>query len=170
MINLRKIDKFWLSGGWDKIKDNLTLINGLGIKAILDLQFMEPTNDVRASIEFVRTAANKISLDYKAIIFRDDEFNTDLEAIFTEGDKYLTEMEEKYPKMKDAILVKCGAGISRSSAMLIYHLCNARRMSYVEALNFVRGKEENYYIEYGSSPNPVFVQFLKSKFKDSTYE
>ena len=106
-----------------------------------------------------------LGIEYNALAMYDSEFNNDLGAILDFGHEYLEQMEEKFPDKRDGILVKCAAGISRSPAMLINHLCISRRMSYVEALNYVRDKENNQEIEFGSSPNEFFAQYLREKYK-----
>lgn len=174
MFNLRKISKFWLSGGWQNFPYDVEELKANRIKAVLDLQFLPARKgsadwkDNLAKEKFLLDELGKQGIDHKLLPFADDEYNEDLEGTFIAGSKFLSEMEEKYPNKRDAILVKCAAGISRSASMLIYHLCNTQRMSYVEALNFVRDKE-SVYVEFGASPNHYFAKFLKKKFKDNTY-
>lgn len=117
---------------------------------------------------FIEDRMKEANIEYKIIEFQDSEFNDDLEAILTEGQEFLAKQEEKLID-KQGILVKCAAGISRSATMLIHHLCVSRRLSYLEALNYVRDKEKIAHLDFGASPNYIFVDYLKKKFKD-TYE
>lgn len=119
----------------------------------------------QATILYIKDELEANGIEYKAIRMYDGEFNLDLDGIYAEGQEFLTEMEEKYPGKKDGILIKCAAGISRSPSMLINHLCVSRRMSYLEALNYLREKEYRQAIEFGTSPNQFFAQMLKGKYK-----
>jgi len=176
ILNLRKIDKFWLSGGWQNVipEGDIAQLKANRIKAVLDLQFLpaernsQYEKDNLAAQKFLFDVLKKHGIEYAMLPIADDEYNDDLEGIFNAGHEFLSAMEEKYPDKRDAILVKCGAGVSRSASMLINHLCETRRMSYVEALNYVRDKE-SAYVEFGASPHPFFAKFLKGKFKDNTY-
>lgn len=137
------------------------------IRAILDLQML-PSDPIDTINIFMQEQAEKNNIKYTIIPFRDDEFNTDLDQVFTSGHTFLADMEQQFPAKKDTILVKCAAGISRSPSMLINHFCMSRRMSYVDALNYIR-ERERYTITFGSSPNPYFANYLKRRFPDATY-
>lgn len=163
MLNFRKIDKFYLSGGWNKLPENIDELKVNNVKAVLDLQFS--TIDSRATIKAIKELLEKNGIDYQAIDMYDSEFNISMEDIFFAGQEFLSQMETKYPAKREGILVKCAAGISRSPAMLINYFCNSRRMSYAEALNYLRKREEDQGIDFGSSPNQYFSQYLKEKYK-----
>lgn len=168
VLNFRKIDKFYLSGGWNNLPDNISLLRANRIKAVLDLQFTPDGGiyeNYSAAIAAIKAKLAEDNIEYRAIRMRDDEFNADFDGVLSEGTEFLTEMEEKYPEKRDGILVKCGAGISRSSTMLINHLCITRRMSYLEALAYLRKREEDQAIQFGSSPNQFFAEKLKKRFK-----
>lgn len=116
-------------------------------------------------IAFIEEELAKEGIDYKTIRFMDSsEIPQDLEGILTEGQEFLAQMEEKHSDKRHGILVKCAAGISRSPTMLIYHLGISRRMDFYEALNYVREKEQ-YQVDFGSSPNYLFMETLKKKLK-----
>src|SRR3989304_8008242 len=156
MLNLRQIDyKFYLSGGWQNVPKDLDELKYLGIKAILDLQFipwetMYDKNDTLSSIKFITDEAKEEDIHYEAILMRDDEHNVYLPDLLLQGYEFIASMEKVFSKRKDKILIKCGAGISRSPAMLINYLCIKNRWSYVEALNYIREKEE-YQVQFGTS-------------------
>lgn len=183
--NFRKVDnKFYLSGGWNNLPENIKILQFHNIKAVLDLQFL-PDNSVysvgsqEAMILHIKEELEKVGIDYKAIKLRDDEFNLNLEIDLAEGGMFLEQMEEKHKgeirkpakkviqmgKRPSGILVKCAAGISRSPTMLINYLCETRRMSYLEALNYVRKNEQDQGVYFGASPNHFFVEHLKKKYK-----
>lgn len=165
--NWRKIDKFYLSGGWNNLPENIKFLTYNRIIAVLDLQFFDDGyfNNTGAIIHAIKEELQNVGIDYLAIKMQDSELVWNLEEILNEGQEFLTAIEEKYPDKRDGILIKCAAGISRSPTMLINHLCISRRMSYLEALNYLRDKEDNQGIQFGSSPNYFFVNYLKKKFK-----
>lgn len=162
MLNFRKIDRFYLSGGWDNLPENINLLKLNKIKAVLDLQFISQKESETAS-RYIKEKLGDIQ--YYALAMYDSEFNNDLGAILDFGHECLEKLEEKFPNKNDGILVKCAAGISRSPAMLINHLCISRRMNYAEALNYLRDKESAQGIDFGSSPNEFFAQYLREKYK-----
>lgn len=169
LVNWRKIDKFYLSGGWNDVPENAKFLAYSRIKAVLDLQYFVDgfwsQKDRDRAVLFIREELAKYGIDYLAIDMYDSEHNLTFDDLLDQGTNFLTEMEEKYPEKRDGILVKCAAGISRSATQLINHLCISRRMSYVEALNYIREKEHRQGIEFGASPNYFFAEQLKKKFK-----
>lgn len=169
--NFRKVDnKFCLSGGWNNLPENVKFLQANNIKAVLDLQFLPDDSVYSASqqeamILYIRDELEKVGIRYKIVKMRDDEFNLDLEYAFTEGSLFLIDAEEDFADKGDKILVKCAAGISRSPSMLINYLCASRRISYLEALQYVRENEEKYGVWFGASPNMFFAEHLKNKYK-----
>lgn len=169
--NFRKVDnKFCLSGGWNNLPENVKFLQANNIKAVLDLQFLPDDSVYSASqqeamILYIKDELEKVGIDYKVIKLRDDEFNLNLEIDLAEGGLFLEKMEEKYTGKREFILVKCAAGISRSSTMLINYLCETRRMSYLEGLAYVRKNESKYGVWFGASPNMFFAEHLKNKYK-----
>ncbi len=169
--NFRKIDeKFYLSGGWSNLPQNIKFLQSKNVKAILDLQFLPEdvvwsANQQRGMIFYIKDELEKAEIEYKYIFMRDDELNNDFEDILIQGSTFLQQMEEKYPEKKEGILVKCAAGISRSPTLLINYLCESRRMNFYEGLNYVRKNEDRYGIGFGASPNYFFTEQLKKKYK-----
>jgi len=184
LINFRRIDRFYLSGGWNNLPENISLLRQNRIKAVLDLQFTPDAGmyaNYGPAIEAIKSKLAEDSIAYHAIRMTDDEFNLDFDGILNEGHEILTGWEEKFkpePRVQQSgkkkviqmsppiagILVKCGAGISRSPTMLINHLCITDRLSYLEALNYLRKKEYDQAVQFGSSPNYYFAEQLKRKY------
>ncbi len=166
LSNFRKIDKFYLSGGWTQVPKNLSFLSHYNIKAILDVQW-HPADweSMQSSREFISQQASTYEMQYIPLAMRDDEFNVNLDSALETGHEILKGWETQFPSKRDNILIKCAAGISRSPTMLIYHLCIERRMSYIEALTYIRAQESKNFTEFGSSPNPYFSQYLRNKFK-----
>lgn len=172
ILNLRQIDKFYLSGGWSaNILKDIEYLKTLNIKAILDLQMSQADIEFigQRPIEFILNSMKEHGIDYKAVPMSDDEFNINLGNTLFEGSQFLSAMEKKYPAKKDKILVKCGAGISRSPTQLINYLCQVRNSSYIDILSYIRMKEEYAGIGFGSSPNPIFADHLKKIYPDKVY-
>lgn len=173
MINLRSINKFYLSGGWSGIQKDIEYLKTLNIKAILDLQATPSdvdSSEMSGAINFIKETVKESGIDYLMLPMSDDEFNVDLGTVLYEGTKFLSEMEKKYPAKKEKILIKCGAGISRSPAQLINYLCQTRSMSFIDALSYVRMKEDLEGLGLGVGLNPIFYEHLKTMYPDKKYE
>ena len=162
VLNLRQIDKFALSGGWISLK--MKTLADLGFKAVLDLQFT-PDDDINPRIVEKVTDAG---MEYERILFYDAEYNVDLEGIFEEGYEILDAWDKKYQEKDDKLLIKCGAGISRSVAMLCNYYCISRRMSYQEAADYIRSKKNPYDISPQFGILYAFQKHLQTKFPDSS--
>jgi protein-tyrosine phosphatase len=166
MLNLRKVDnRFYLSGGWQDIFLDVQRLKLNKIGAVLDLQYTfvdEIDNTVPDALE-------KEGIEYKRINMYDGEYNQNIGKIFDEGAEWLAVAELKV-EPKKFILVKCGAGVSRSAAMLINYLCMARRLTYSEVLNNIKVTEENGKwlsgMMLGVSLDPSFDYELKKRYPD----
>ena len=163
MLNLRKIEnKFYLSGGWQNIEKDVAYLADNGFKAVIDVQFT-PDDDVNTNDILEKLADEGIA--YQSIWMYDSEYNQDLDGILDTSAQYLTEADEYFTNKKDKILVKCGAGVSRSAAILINYLCQSRRLEFLEALNYVRTQEQkNFDYMLGISLDPSFTFHLLKKY------
>ena len=168
MQNLRKINKFYLSGGWVHVPKDLKHLQTLNIKAILDLQFFPGDSQNKAYINYISEEAEKVGIEYRGMPMVDGD-NDNLSDIFGTGAETLEKWELQFPKKRDSILVKCAAGVSRSASMLINYLCARDNKSYVDVLHMIRNAEEQYAM-FGVSPSYEFVKYLKSKYPDTRYE
>lgn len=161
MLNARKIDKFYLSGGWENLPHDSQALVKHKIKAVLDLQFTPA--DMSGPIVMVETVLTDAGIEYQHIPMWDGNLGQDIEAIFSSATAILAAYEIRYPDPKDFLMVKCAAGISRSPSTLIAHYCETRRWNYREALDFIR-KREQYSAAWQADPNPVFSSLLKRKY------
>jgi protein-tyrosine phosphatase len=163
MLNIRKIDKFWLSGGWQDLDEDIKFLKENKFRAVLDLQFTYYDEVNTADIQEMLD-----TIEYKAIPMMDGDGNN-LREIFQEGYDFLIDADSFYTEKKDKILVKCGAGVSRSSAMLIAYFCESRRMSFREAKNYVRVQEDkDWNMQWHADPAPIFQFFLRNKYPESS--
>lgn len=168
MLNYRRINrKYCLSGGWSDIETDPDFLNDEGIAAVLDLQFT-PDDDKGMAL-FLKDELDVYGIKYYSFPFADSETYTpnQLKHLFKSFDAILTDLENNLLK-RQSILVKCGAGVSRSPAALLYHLCKQNDTSYVEELWNMREAEEGL-TEFGVSLNVAFHTYLKTTFPDETY-
>jgi hypothetical protein len=160
MLNFRCIgDRFALSGGWQDIEKDAKFLKDNNIFAVLDLQFTN--EDSSLGIASVTEAMSKNLINFHFIRMFDSEFNPDFEGILEEAFGVLSEWEKALDiQASDAakiigksqlvslgfsspkILVKCGAGNSRSVCVLIAYLCMSRRWSFEFAKNWVQDLED----------------------------
>jgi hypothetical protein len=168
LLNLRQIDrKFVISGGFTDLHKDVKYLVAIGVVAILDVG-LTADDDIDGMVQTIGDACFEEGIEYAHIPMRDDEFNWNLEGIWTTAAEILRKWEEKYPKRRQLILVKCATGVSRSASCLIYYLCEKNRWSYVEALNYVRDGEA-HKTEFGVSLNNYFHNTLKGMFPDNKY-
>jgi protein-tyrosine phosphatase len=169
LLNLRFIDKkFALSGGFTDLPKDIAYLSTLGVVAILDVG-MTPDDDYIAMGLYIENECAKEEIEYDYIPMRDDEFNDDIHEDWREAANILADWVKRYPNRRQFILIKCATGISRSASVLIYYLCREQRMSYIEALGYVRNAESGQ-TEFGVSLNNYFHNQLKGMFKDYTYD
>jgi len=166
MLNLRRVDKrFYLSGGWQDIFIDVLQLDRHKIRAVLDLQYTM----IDEIDNTVPEALKKEGIAYKRINMYDGEYNQNLGQILDEGAEWLSVMELKI-EPKAFILVKCGAGVSRSAAMLINYLCMSRRMTYDEASQGIHTIEENGRwlsgMILGVSLDPSFDYELRKRYPE----
>jgi protein-tyrosine phosphatase len=165
MLNIRKVDKkFFLSGGWQNIFLDIQQLKSFKISAVLDLQY----TTIDEIDDTVPIALTKEGIEYKRINMYDGEYNADLAKILDEGAEWLSVMELKVDE--NNILVKCGAGVSRSAAMLINYLCMSRRLTFHEVRNSIRTTEENGKwlsgMVLGISLDPSFTYELSKRYPE----
>lgn len=166
VLNLRKIEsKFYLSGGWQNIEKDVEYLADNGFKAVIDVQFT-PDDEVDTN-DILEMLADE-GIAYQSIWMYDSDYNQDLDGILNTSAEYLTEADEYFINKKDKILVKCGAGVSRSAAILINYLCQSRRLTFDEALNYVRNQEQkNFDYMLGVSLEPSFACRLRQKYPET---
>jgi len=171
MINFRPTDypKIYLSGGWENIANDPEFLFSQNIKAVLDLQYT--VNDAASLPMTVRDALSEWDIEYTYYPFEDTEnySASALEESLSNMSLVLNEWEEKYPRRNQHILIKCGAGVSRSPTAYLYYMCNRYGGSYLSRLWELRWEEEGW-TQFGSSPNVAFHSFLKKKFPDENYD
>lgn len=171
MLNARPIDKFYLSGGWQNVPLDAAMLKRENVRAVLDLQYT--SDDDPSAPLYVKGELAKVDIEYEFILMRDgdgDAAPQNLPFIFNWGAGILTGWNLRFTDPKDRILVKCGSGISRSSAMLIAAYGYMRQWSYQQSLTYIRNKEQNApSLFMQSSPNPVFADYLKKVFGYDEY-
>lgn len=129
-----------------------------GVKYVLDLQFT-PIDEYQTMTQEIKDVLEEqgIGYDYVALYDSSDPLIQHLPAIFAFGAGLLAGADSKFSDPKDHILVKCGAGVSRSPSMLIAYYGYARKWSYQESLTYIRNKEAGKPgLMLGSQPNPAF--------------
>lgn len=166
MRNLRKVEKnYYLSGGWQDIFLDVERLRVNKIVAVLDLQYtlIDEIDDT------IKDTMEREGINYKQVRMYDGEYNQNLSGILDETEEWLAVQELKISP-KENILVKCGAGVSRSAAVLINHLCIAKRLTYFEALNLVRNNEEHGRwlsgFEWPVSLDPSFQYELNKRYPE----
>lgn len=160
MLNARKIDKFFLSGGWQHLAKDTEKVAGTGFKGVLDLQFTPA--DEPGPVRAIEAALSTLGVEYHHIPMWDGPMGQNLEEIFSNAVEILTALEIRYPAPKEFILVKCAGGISRSPAVLAAYFCESRRWRYSEAIAYIRKRD--MWNSLAADPNPVFAAFLKRKY------
>jgi hypothetical protein len=164
MVNLRKIDKFWLSGGWDEsnLQANALDLKNLGFKAVIDMEYSPQWPHPRGLKEILQS----VGIEYENVQMHDwggykpEEFY----AIMDHTQEVLKSWDRKYNKPNQKILVKCAMGISRSSSVLINYLCYRYNKSFMEVWDYVRKMEEGAI--YPASPNSHFARMLDDRYPD----
>lgn len=157
MLNLRRIDKkFFLSGGWENPMEDVLILKNLGIGAVLDLQYTPDDHKFNKEAEQrIKAILEHNEIEYWITPMFDGE-QEHIEDIFTEGHDALFSWLGTLDS-KTRLLVKCGNGVSRSPAMLIYFYCQEMNMSYEAAYNLIY-KAGDIYID------SFFKDWLKVKF------
>lgn len=135
-------------------------------RAVLDLQFT-PTDYSKKSHNFIRDTLEEQSIEYLPVPMNDGE-NSNIESLFEVGYNQLADWDEKFTLRNEKILVKCGVGVSRSVAMLIYYYCVRDRLTYTEAKIRISAKDIDNYGGLPISIDMMLEIFLKSKFPDLT--
>jgi len=164
MLNFRQIDnKFSLSGGWVDVPSDIKWLKRCGFKGVLDLQFT--TFDYnRASVLTIKEACNEVGIEYQALPL-DDGPNDDIGTRFEVAYSTLLDWDTKFNNRNDKILVKCGAGVSRSVATLAYFFCRRDSRPYNEIKSLIQ--RTNYPYSYETMPISVdafFEKWLKERF------
>lgn len=167
MLNLRPIDeKFYLSGGWTDVPKNAKWLEFNHFRAILDLQFT-PSDFTSKSESFIFSILDELGIKYAAVLMSDDE-NNDLKRLFDKTSDILEEWDGLYKGRRDKILVKCGAGVSRSVAVLIDYYCKRDRLTYSEAKAII-SKVDRY--NYGGLPigiHPYLENYLRNTYPETS--
>ena len=168
MLNARPIDnKFWVSGGWENVERDIKWLKEHNIRAVLDLQY---TLDDNPNLPiFVKNRLADEGIEYHSILMWDGEWNYSVHAIFLEGENKLELWDTTFTGKKDRILVKCGAGISRSVSQYLNYICFRDKVSFADALaEFSRAeyKWASMYAEtnfWPGSPDWCFRSLLARK-------
>lgn len=166
MLNLRPIDKFILSGGWEYIYYDVQRLKNLGVVAVLDLQFTP--EDQGLAYAATTEACQDAGIAYKVVRMRDDEFNRDIENLFARTYNILDIWADEFPGEDQKILVKCGVGTSRSPAVLINYYCVANRWTFTEAKQYIEDAEADWS-QLGLALDPFFTYTLKNMYPDPSY-
>ena len=163
MYNLRQLNKYFLSGGWQYPDLDAQILKDYGIVAVLDLQYTEEDDPSLAAQ--IKEKVEAAGMEYRSIPFSDWAMYTEhqLHDILENAHKQLTWWEDQFPYDGQYILIKCAAGISRSGTVYLYHTCKRDGASFHEALAEARDAEYGL-TEFGISPNNVFWNFLATKF------
>jgi len=189
MLNFRLIGpRFCLSGGWQNLKKDIDFLLENNVFAVLDLQFTP--EDSSLMIGAVTDELEKNFIVYKSIRMFDSELNRDLDGILNEAFETLTTWEAALdkepvstdkPKLggvgnnKPRLLVKCGAGVSRSVCVLTAYLCTSRRWSFDFARNWITDNEddflgishaESHFFGAGIGMDPFFTDKLRKLFPE----
>jgi protein-tyrosine phosphatase len=165
MLNFRQIDKnFCLSGGWQDLDSDLENLHQAGIRFIIDVG-LTPADEYATMVAYTQERAEAIGIEYVCFPMYDDEFNDDVEYSWDLIADIIAGAEKTLSR-KEKILIKCGAGVSRSVSTFIYFLCQNKRMSAREALNYIRDAER-FKTEFGASPNTFFWNILRKKFPEA---
>ena len=169
MLNARRVDKkFWLSGGWQNIPVDIDWIKTENIRAVLDLQYT--SDDDRNIYSYIRDMLADEKIEYHNILMYDGDWNTDLPAIFLEGEGVLSVWDMAFDAKKDRILIKCGAGASRSVSQYLNYICYRDKISAIEAFGNLVDFEAKWVLVNAprnfvpSSPDPCFTKYLMDKY------
>jgi hypothetical protein len=169
MLNARRVDsKFWISGGWQDIERDIQWAKTENIRAILDLQYTSDDDQNIAS--YIRDLLADEGIEYYNILMYDGDWNTDLPAIFLEGENRLELWDTKFTGKKDRILIKCGAGCSRSVAQYLNYICYRDKFDVKDVYGNLVDYEAKWALVnsprnfYPSSPDPCFTSYLKKKY------
>lgn len=169
MLNARQVDKkFWLSGGWQDIERDINWIKTENIRAILDLQFT--SDDDRNTYTYVCDMLADEGIEYRHILMYDGDWNTDLPAIFLEGENQLEIWDTTFTGKKDRILIKCAAGASRSVSQYLNYICYRDKIDPLTAFGNLVDYEAKWAMInaprnfYPANPDPSFTSYLKKKY------
>jgi hypothetical protein len=100
----------------------------------------------------------------------DGEWNTTLDDIFDEGAQTLKNWDETFNKKRDRILIKCGAGTSRSVSQYLNYICARDNITFMEAYGDYRNSEDKWAEAYANRdywpgmPSPAFLYYLSEKY------
>ena len=176
MLNPRQIDKkFWVSGGWQNVPVDIQWLKAENIRAVLDLQYTPNDDDSRPN--FIFGILSEEDIVYSYIKMYDGDYNWDIGAIFDLGESYLRIWDSFITEKKSRILIKCGAGVSRSVAHYLNYVCFRDKISFREALANFRDAE-NEWAKVNADQNfwpasldPSFVDYLNKKYpvKESAF-
>lgn len=168
MLNARKIDsKFYISGGWQHIERDTEWLKTENIRAVLDLQYT-PWDEKNVP-EHVKDYLEDNDIAYHYIIM-EDGWDSNLSSLFEAGETMLAYWDSLFSNRKDRILIKCGAGVSRSVSQYLNYICKRDEIPFQEAYRDYRNKEDkwaNIYAEenyWPGMPTIEFVQFLDKKY------
>ena len=125
---------------------NLNLLLEFQIDAVLNLAY-----DLDISYyDLVSSSHHKFRIEYQKVGLIDGDGNQP--TAFISAVYMLDQLLERHQKA----LVHCQAGVSRSSSVVATHLAHKRRISFDEALEFVKSKRPRV------NPNPALVAIAKS--------
>lgn len=169
MLNARKIDrKFFISGGWQDIERDTKWIKTENIRAILDVQY---TNYDSPNVPgYIKNHLKDEDIQYEYILMHDGEGNDSLENIFTKGQEILTDWDNQFTNKKDRILIKCGAGVSRSVSQYLNYRCYRDSISFRDAYEQFRDNEDRWANIYADEnfwpgmPSREFVKYISEKY------
>ena len=140
MLNFRQTDnKFGLSGGWVNLNEDIKWLTIFKFKAVLDLQFSKFDYN-RASILSIKEVCDETGIEYQALPL-DDGYNDDIGTRFEVAYATLLDWDTKFIGKTDRILVKSGAGISRSVATLAYFYCRRDLLSYKKVRTQIQSRD-----------------------------
>lgn len=166
MLNYREVDdKFAISGGWYDIERDIAFLKSKNITAILDMEFTDYSLDRREASKIAKICkANGI--EYTSIPM-EDSLNYSYEyteKLIRQGTDKLIEYVDKHNDSNSRILVKCAAGISRSTTMYLSYTCHANKISFSNAYRKLQRIEFNLLnngkMRWGAMPNNYFQQIL----------
>lgn len=172
MYNFRQIDKkLYLSGGWTDIDNDPDLLAHYNVKAVVDLQY-SPDDDWKNLTKTVENRLAEYDIDYAPFVLYDSDYNVDAREVFmAAADKIAEFIAQNADSKRDAVLIKCGAGLSRSVTALIWYLGYYRQMSYVQALDWYNSHLADYNPSYQPymqthAINAYFMHLLKKEFPE----
>lgn len=174
LLNYRRVnDKFSISGGWRNIYDDTDFLVSENIVAVLDLQYLE--YDEQSAISVVTNALAAEDIEHHVIRFADGGYENELYTrnAIDKGVEIIEDLVERFPDRKQRILIKCAAGISRSTTMFIAYHCEKNRWTYDEGRAYLWDCEtklaQEGLLEWEAHPDWFFVYVLGKMYGRTEY-